>query len=82
LGIVDRRRAHGFGVRRCACDQSSGGEIEHRMHGVTDTHVEGAGLANHDDRRAAQRARRVNKGQHNACRNDDHRKDDTGDQRK
>ena len=30
VGHCDRRRAHGFGVPRRACDQSSGGEIEHR----------------------------------------------------
>jgi hypothetical protein len=82
LGVVDGRDTHGFGICGCACDQPSGGEIEHGMHGVTDTHVESAGLANHDDRRAAQRARRANDGQHNACRNHDHREDDTGDQRK
>ena len=52
------------------------------MHDVADPHVKRAGVAHHDDRCAAERARWPKERQNCARGNDDDRKDDTGNQRK
>ncbi len=52
------------------------------MHNVADPDIERTGVAHHDDLRAAESAWGTKERQDRARGNDDHREDDTGNQRK